>query len=112
MGGIFFKNLELYSPLQLGSGEYFKSLFETTLNWKEISLTSRTVTVRTFTRMFQYKIINNNLYLNKMLFVFKKVTTPLCSFFESNDETPIHFFFDYLATQNIWKQLCSLTLHT
>ena len=28
MGGVFFKNLELYLPLQLGSGEYVNGDFE------------------------------------------------------------------------------------
>ena len=43
----------------------------------QIYLLPRKVTVNTFTRMFQYKSINNVLYLNKMFFVFKKVTTSL-----------------------------------
>ena len=46
-----------------------------------------------------------------MLFVFKKVTAPLCSFCKSKDETPIHLSFDCLVTQNVWKQLCSLCRH-
>ena len=51
------------------SQTYFESFFETALDWKEICLMPRMVTVDTFTRVFQYKIINNVLYLNKM-FVF------------------------------------------
>ena len=38
--------------------------------------------------MFQYKIMNNILFLNKLLFKFKKVPPPLCSFCNSADETP------------------------
>ena len=68
-------------------------------------------TVDTFTRMFQYKIINNVLYINKMLFIFKNVDTPLCPFCKSKDETPLHLFYDCIVTQCLWKQLCSLCRH-
>ena len=44
--------------------------FETTLDLKEICSMLRKLTVDTFTKMFQYKIINNVLYINKMLFLF------------------------------------------
>ena len=53
---------------------YFKSFFETTLDWKEICLVPRIVAVDTFTRMFQYEIVNV-FYLSEMLFFLKKVTT-------------------------------------
>ena len=43
--------------------------FETTLDSKEICSMLRKLTVDTFTRMYQYKIINV-LYINKMLFLF------------------------------------------
>ena len=71
---------------------------------------SQEVTFDTFTRMFQYKIINV-LYLNEMLFVFEKVTTSLCQFCKSKDETPIHLFYDCIVNQNLWKQLCLLCRH-
>ena len=70
----------------------------------------RKVTVNTFTRMF-HKIINNFLYLNKLLLAFKKVITPLCSFCKSKDKTPIHLFFGCLVAQTFWKQLSSLSKH-
>ena len=69
---------------------------------------SQKVTVDTFTRMFQYEIINV-FYLNK-IFVFWKVTTPLYPFWKSKDKTPIYLFFDCLGTQNLWRQLCCLPL--
>jgi len=43
---------------------YFESLFQTTLNWKEICMIPRKAASDTFTRNFQYKILNNILYLN------------------------------------------------
>ena len=59
---------------------YFEFVFKVTLDWKEICLMPQRVTINTFARLFQYKIINNVLNLKKMVFVFKKVTRPLCSF--------------------------------
>ena len=52
--------------------KYILNLFETTLDWKEICSILRKVTVHTFTKMFQYEIINNVTYLNKILFFLKK----------------------------------------
>ena len=49
---------------------YLEFLFETTLDWKEICLMPRKVTVDTFTKIFQYKINYNVLYLHKILFAF------------------------------------------
>ena len=46
-----------------------------------------------------------------MLFIFKKVDTPLCSFCKSKDETPLHIFYDCIVTQCLWRQLCSLCRH-
>ena len=105
----FFEN---YKPT---SQVYFESLFETYLDWKKICMMTRKTTVDTFTRMFHYKIINNVLYLNKMLFVFKKFDSPLCSSCKVQDETPLHLFYDitlfFLVTRHLWKQLCSLCSH-
>ena len=67
-------------------------------------------TASIFTRTSQYKIINV-FYLNKMLFAFKKVTTPLLSCCKSKDEKPIYLFFECLVTQNLWKQFRSLCRH-
>ena len=50
---------------------YFEQLFfRATLDWKKISLMPQKVAVDTFTRMFQYKVINV-LYLNEMCFFLK-----------------------------------------
>ena len=59
---------------------YEKSLETTNLNWKEIYILPRKVSIETKLRMFQYKILNNILFLKKLLFKFEKVPSPLCSF--------------------------------
>ena len=61
-------------------------------DWKSIYLLPRMVTVSTKLRVFQYKILNNILFANKMVSKFKKVESPLCYFCKDEDETYIHLF--------------------
>ena len=59
----------------------YEKLLETNLNWKEIYILPRKVSTDTNLRMFQYKILNNILFLNRLLFKSKKVQSPLWFFF-------------------------------
>ena len=90
---------EIYSVLVLSSGntptsqKYFGKVFPNeNLDWKEIYVLPRIVTINSFQRNFQYKILHNILYLIKMLFNFGKIKAPLCSFCHSYDETIKHIF--------------------
>ena len=56
-------------------------------------------------RIFQYKILNNVLYLNEKLVRFKKVSCPLFSFCQSENETPIHLFHGCIKTNLLWYKL-------
>ena len=56
-------------------------------------------------RIFQYKILNNVLYLNEKLFRFKKVLCLLCFFCQSENETPIHLFHCCIKTNLFWYKL-------
>ena len=59
---------------KLTSQSYCEKLLETTnLNWKEIYILPRQVSIDINLRMFQYKLLNNILFLNKILFKYKKV---------------------------------------
>ena len=58
--------------------------------------------------MFQYKVLHNTLYVNKMLFKFGKVISPRCSFCKLHEETIIHLFYDCLIVKRIWNQLKSI----
>ena len=49
------------------------------INWKEVYMLPRQVTIESSLRSFQYKILNNILYLNEKLFKFKIADSPLCS---------------------------------
>ena len=52
--------------------------------------------------MFQYKVLHNILYANKMLFKFGKVPSPRCKL---HDETIMQLFCDRLIVKRIWNQL-------
>ena len=54
---------------------------------------------------FKIKILNNVLYLNEKLFRFKKVSCPLCSFYQSENKTPIHHMHECVKTNLLWYKL-------
>ena len=100
-------NISLYSIYEKPTSQsYYEKLLETTnLNWKEIYILPRKVSVDTNLRMFQYKILNNILFLNKLLFKFEKVRSPLFSYCNSADETPVHIFYTCNITKRLWNKL-------
>lgn len=76
------------------------------LNGKYLHCTSYFLgTVDTRLQIFQYKLINNVLYVNKMLFKFGKISSPLCSFSKTNDETLFHLFFECIRTDHLFHEL-------
>jgi len=56
-------------------------------DWKSIYLSYRKATKNAYARSFQYKILNNVLYLNKRLALFGLASTSNCSFCVRSDET-------------------------
>ena len=50
------------------------------IDWRKVFLIPRISTIESYTRSFQYKIINNALFLNKRLFKFGVIKSPACSF--------------------------------
>ena len=56
-------------------------------------------------RFFQYKILHNILFLNKKLYLVGITKSPLCSYCNTNDETPIHLFCECNSTKSLWLQL-------
>ena len=88
------------------SQTYLENLFSNfNLDWKSIYLLPRRVTSDTNLRMFQYKLSSNVLYLNKMLFRFKKVDPPLFTYCNEEEETPLHLFHSCLKTKQLWNKL-------
>ena len=63
------------------SQQYFKTLFpHLNLGWKLIYFLPRILSKNTSLRAFQYKLLNNVLYLNHKPFQFKVSTNSLCSY--------------------------------
>ena len=90
---------ELYQILissrtnKVTSVTYFETKFNrNSLNWTKIFLLPRLTTYNTYLRSFQYKLLRNILFLNKKLYLSGKTKNPLCSYCNTNDETPIHLF--------------------
>ena len=103
---------EIYSVFILSSGntptsqKYFGKVFPNeNFDWKKIFILPRIVTINDFQRNFQYKILHNILYLNKILFTFGKIKTPLCSFCHSYDETIKHIFLECICVKQLWNHL-------
>ena len=85
---IIFQNISTPTAQQ-----YFKTLFpHLNFDWKLIYLLPRILTKNISLRDFQYKVLNNVLYLNHKLFQFKVSTTSLCSYCNEHDETVQHIF--------------------
>ena len=78
---------------------------DTTLDWNKIYLSPRLVTIGTTLRSFQYKILNNVLFLNKKLYTFGITNNALGSFCNTIEETPIHIFFDCFLVKCLWEKL-------
>ena len=76
-----------------------------TLDWKQIYMIPRVATIESYTRSFQYLIINNALFLNKKLFRAGLVESAACTFCEQYEESLIHFLCECHITKHLWKNL-------
>ena len=56
-------------------------------------------------RVFQYKLLSNVLFLNKIIFRFGKINSPLCSFSKMINETQLHIFYNYTEMKLLRNQL-------
>ena len=75
------------------------------IKWSLVYILPRKVTIDTSTRIFQYKILNNILYLNNRLYKMTITESPLCSLCGNDTETILHLFCHCSITQNLWKQM-------
>ena len=100
-------NILVYnSPHKPTSQTYFENIFENQeINWKDIYTLPRKVSIDCNVRSFQYKVLNNILYLNKKLFIFGKSPSSLCSYCKEADETVLHLFSECHVTKELWKRL-------
>ena len=80
-------------------------LSDNVLPWKEIYLLAFSTSIDSFSRIFQYKILNNILFLNNTLYKMGKVSSPLCSYCNVEKETISHLFLECKITKRVWSQL-------
>ena len=90
-----------YVP-KIFSQQFFPNL---QVECKEIYLLSCKVSIDTNLHMFQYKILNKILYLNKQLFIFNKKGTKLCSHCRWQDETTNHIFVECTFAKKLRSDL-------
>ena len=75
------------------SQSYFEKIFENSyLDWKTIYLVPRIATVDMTIRVFQYKLLNNVLFLNEMPYPFGVSQDSSC-FCSLEEETLMHLFY-------------------
>ena len=100
-------SLLLYThPFTPTSLRYLNKLLKTdSLDWKQINLLPRLVTLDSYSCSFQYEILNNVIYLNKKHFMFQKSMSPLCSFCKLSDETVLHLIYECNIILNLSNEL-------
>ena len=88
------------------SQKYFENFFPSlSFTWKDVYILPRIITIDTRLRVFQKKVLNNALYLNKHLYIFKLSDTKLCSFCNQEDETVIHLLANCSKSKTLWNSL-------
>ena len=74
-------------------------------NWPKIYMLTKKTTKNAYDRIFQYKILNNTLFLNKKLFLFGISHTSRCSFCANEDEDATHIFANCPRSVTLWEGL-------
>ena len=71
-----------------------------------IYLLPRATTIESSLRSFQYKILNNTLYLIERLFKLNAVESPQCSLCKQFPESVLHLFCTCSVTRSLWVHFC------
>ena len=82
------------------------------IDWKKVYMIPRKCTINSHTRIFQYKILNNILYLNDRLFKMNLVESEMCSFCKGKKETVEHLFLNCRIAKTLWTNICNLCKET
>ena len=75
------------------------------VNWRQSYLIPQKVTIDISLRIFQYKILNNILYLNERLSKIDPTVSSLCSLCKKAPENVIHLFCECSITKSLWHSL-------
>ena len=85
---------------------YFEKKFDSRkLDWRVIYALPQKFTTSTYFKSFQYKILNNILYVNEKCFVFSHSTTLFYFFCNSFGKNITYLFCDCTITQCFWKKI-------
>ena len=77
------------------------------IDWATVYLLPQKTTIESRMRIFQYKTLNNILYLNNRLHKFGYVEFPMCSLCNYETETMTHLFCHCSKTDQMWNSLTS-----
>ena len=80
----------IHPPTAQNSLEQY--LGKSEIDWEEVYLTPLKITIESQLGVFQYKILNNILYLNNRLFKMGYAESPLCSLCKRENEAVSHLF--------------------
>ena len=84
---------------------YYEKYFNNIdFDWKSMYLLSHIIIVDTKLKVFQYKMLNGFLIVNKILLKLEKLESLLCSFCKAEDET-YTVFYRCKKTSILWRQL-------
>ena len=93
-------------------------LFDTPIPWRQVYTSIFHCTIDPTTRFFQYRIVHKFLPTNRLLYIWKCIDSPLCSFCHAEEETYQHVFWDcphlvsfWQNIQNWFQQKTGLKLH-
>ena len=75
------------------------------VEWKEIYLLPHKDSIDTNLRIFQYKLLNNILYLNKQIIIFNEKNTKLYSYCRLQNETTNPIFVECKFAIKLWSNL-------
>ena len=94
----------VYSKYKAPSAQqYFTSKFgRNDIEWPQIYLIPHNISIEMKTRIFQFKIFNNILYLNARSYKMGIVSSSKCSLCSESEETTTHLFFEYRVSANLW----------
>ena len=76
-----------------------------TIDWRKVYVRIYRTTIDSYLRYFQYKIVNNILYLNRDLYRFHKVVSPSCSYCLHHLETIEHLFVECIHAKNLYFEM-------
>ena len=75
------------------------------IEWNRAYILPRLCTIDSYLRVFQYKILNNILFLNNRLFKMGKVDSSLFSFCKVTSETIVHIFCSCNKSKLLWQKI-------